>query len=161
MQQIIIKIMSGFGWFSIGEDAQDNDDDYMDGGTRILVRMCVQTYPPMFDAQVQIQRVVTKSFATFDGLTYVCDNEFAHEDPPSKNDIKHSDTSRSETVMDALFTKVATLFYEGCFFNVFNNVVVIEFEHNAWCIKKNSWMNFFHYLKKNYRQKQQNANHKL
>jgi len=88
----------------------------MDGGTRILIRMHVQTYPPMFDAQLQIQRVVTKSFATFDGSTHVCDNEFAPEDPPSKNDIKHSDTSRSEIVMDALFTKVATLFYEGCFF---------------------------------------------
>ncbi len=49
----------------------------MDGGTRILTRMCVQTYPPTLDTQVQIQRLVIKSFATFDGLTHVCDNKFA------------------------------------------------------------------------------------
>jgi hypothetical protein len=111
---MIIKIMSCFGWFSIGKDAQNSDDDYMDGGTRILTRMRVQTCPPMLDAQVQIQRLVTKSFATFDGLTHVCDNEFALEDPPSENEIKYWDTSKSEAIMDALFTKATTLFYEEC-----------------------------------------------
>lgn len=75
--------------------------------------MRLQTYPPMFDAQMQIKRLITKAFATFDGLTHVCDNEFAHEDPPSENDIKHWDTSRSEVVMDALFTKQQPYFIRG------------------------------------------------
>ncbi len=90
----------------------------MDGGTSILTRMRIQTYPPTLDAQVQIQRLVTKYFATFDGSTHVCDNEFAHEDPPLENDIKHWDTSRNKVVMDALFTKAATLYYEGCSSNM-------------------------------------------
>jgi hypothetical protein len=77
----------GFQSTLIGRDAQDNDGDYMDGGTRSLTRTYVQGYPPMFDAQVQIQRLVTESFATFDGLTHVCDNEFTLEDPPLENAI--------------------------------------------------------------------------
>jgi hypothetical protein len=52
----------------------------MDGGTRSLARTHVQVDPPMLDALMQIQRLVTEAFATFDGLTHACDNEFAPED---------------------------------------------------------------------------------
>jgi hypothetical protein len=125
----------------------------MDGGTRILTRMSVQTYPPMLDAQVQIQRLVTKSFATFDGLTHVCDNEFAPKDPPSENDINHLDTSRSEAIMDALFTKTATLFYEGCSSRLLSIMLLLLNLNTMHGVSKKSWMNFFHYCKKRYYQK--------
>ncbi len=70
------------------------------------------------------------------------------------NDIKHRDTSRNEVVMDALFTKEATPHYEGCSSSMLLDVVVIEFEHNAWCIKQfHGWTFFTIYCKKNYCQK--------
>ncbi len=93
--------------------------------------MHVQAYPPTLDAQVQIQRLVTKAFATFDGLTHVCDNEFAPKDPPSENDIKHWDTSRNEAIMDALFTKAATLLYEGCSSNMLSVMLLLLLNLNT------------------------------
>jgi hypothetical protein len=97
----------------------------MDGGIRSLTRTCVQANPPMFDTQVQIERLVTKSFATFDGLTHVCDNESTLEDPPLENAIKHRDTSRSEAIMDALFTKTRTPLYEGCSSSMLSRMLLL------------------------------------
>jgi hypothetical protein len=41
----------------------------MDGGIWCLIKTCVQVDPPTLDAQVQIQRLATKAFATFDEMT--------------------------------------------------------------------------------------------
>lgn len=58
--------------------------------------------------------MVTEAFATFDGLTQVCDDQSPPRGLPLENDLEHTSASPHEVVMETLFIKTTTALYEGC-----------------------------------------------
>jgi hypothetical protein len=73
--------------------------------------------PPTFDPQVQIQKMVVKGFAKFDRLQNDPLDQNSLDGPPLNNNIAPMDASHNETqtevLMETLFTKTTTPFYEG------------------------------------------------
>ncbi len=72
--------------------------------------------PPTFDPQVQIQNMVVKAFAKFDGLQNDPLDQNPLDGTPFNNNIAPMDASHNETqievLMETLFAKVTTPFYE-------------------------------------------------
>lgn len=79
--------------------------------------MHIMANPPTFDPQVQIQKMVVKAFAKFDGLQIDCLDQNPFDGPPSNNNIARMDALHNETqtkvFMETLFAKATTPFYEG------------------------------------------------
>jgi hypothetical protein len=64
--------------------------------------------------------------------------------------MEQMDTSRSEVVLDALFTKVATPLYEGCSSSMLSTMLlnIVEFKQSPWCIKQFNGRTFFTFVKR-------------
>jgi hypothetical protein len=79
--------------------------------------MHIMVDPPTFDPQVQIQKMVVKAFAKFDGLQNDPLDQNPFDGPPLDNNIAPMDASHNETqtevLMETLFAKATTPFYEG------------------------------------------------
>jgi hypothetical protein len=95
--------------------------------------MHIMVDPPTFDPQVQIQNMVVKAFAKFDGLQNDPPHQNPLDGPPLDNNIAPMDALDNETqtkvLMETLFAKATTTFYEGFQTSVLSMLLNLSIVH--------------------------------